>query len=355
LKKLINDFGSIILWFLINTAAFYGLFSKWNPIIIVIIITSGGLMAILFSTVLSMKRNAGLREGINFAKAVSRGDLTKQMRAVSKDEAGRLSDELNKMVTNLKFIFNQIRSTLNEIKVLVDRANNTGTLIIQNTHKQSAILENVIIILKNLSAAASFSGGTSVADLIAGTMQSTGNSVESTKAILDNLVALESSSKKLENIAGDFKDIADKTNILSLNVAVDSTKTPDSKHGTENFPIELRKLAERNQTETGNFNDLISETVENVKKVSYNAVDLEQHLKNAEQNIRKIKENISIIEKISSDESSTGERLLKLTENINELNSQSLNQVNGLVNAANTIQNQTDLLNKMLAKYKIEG
>lgn len=350
-----KNFGSIIIWFIINAVAFYGLYEGWDKLHVIGIIIGGGFIAIIFNAILISKRKNELREGVDFADAVSRGDLSKQLYSASEDEIGRLSDSLNKMVVNLKFMVNRVKSAFNEMRILVDKTFKTGEMVTDSTKKQANIINNTVVTLRDLSSAIReiTRNSTAVNVIISDTLKSTEGSVESVNTMLNNLRELESSSREIEDIVDIINDISEQTNILALNAAVESTRVQESGYGAGSISSEIRKLAERSRDAAGNVDRLISTNVEKIKLVLSSANQVDFSLKNTSQNINKVNNFVSSIKNISSDESEISENLIKLIESINDLNSTSLNFINELVNSTNVLLSQTDGLKNMISKFRL--
>jgi len=225
------------------------------------------------------------------AKQVSQGDLSQEVPVTSTDEIGDMAASFNVMIKNVRRVVEQINTATSTLAAsseelsatseeLSKGSNDLATQTEQVVTAMTEVSQTIMDMAKNASQAADASKTTSetatkgkqVIETTADGMKSIATTVQGAATTIEELGR---SSAQIGEIVATINGIADQTNLLALNAAIEAARAGEQGRGFAVVADEVRKLAERTSQATKDIGQRISaiqqaaaESVDAMKKGS---------------------------------------------------------------------------------------
>jgi methyl-accepting chemotaxis protein len=208
------------------------------------------------------------------AQRVANGDLTTHVVKTSNDEVGHLQEAIGRMITNLsKMVGNisviaiQQASTSEELAAITTQTSATVT-------EQQTISEQLATAMQEMGAtvnevAVNTTTTSSAVDDIKNKINDGSNKLDDTyHSIVTMTEQIQQSEKSVQKVRSDFdqvvnildviKGIADQTNLLALNAAIEAARAGEQGRGFAVVADEVRQLAQRTQDSTKEIDNMIN-------------------------------------------------------------------------------------------------
>lgn len=244
-------------------------------------------------------------------------DIVKQI----DQTAGALSDNagtLAEHTTQIKHSSDEINKTMNDLSSAAMSQAGEATTSANEVAKLDELIVQNICDTENLRSNAKEmdrvknSGLTAIKDL----MEKTEKSRESIAAVRDAMQQNNEEAQKIEATSQKINDIADQTNLLSLNAAIEAARAGDAGRGFAVVAEEIRGLAEETNSLTNEIGTIIQELLEKTADATRNMETMEQIFQEQENSVGDTKKNFVQIEQCLESVQSSVDTLYESSTNM---------------------------------------
>ncbi len=299
-------------------------------------------------------------------KKVEEGDLSVRADIVASDEIGQMGIAFNNMISTFHDVVEDIHSTSAQLASSSEELSASSVQIAEGTKDQSSRASQVSTaaqemnatlteVVQNVSGASEAARGASDVAIRGGEMVT--STVDSMHGIADSakessviISTLGSKSEEIGNIINVIDDIADQTNLLALNAAIEAARAGEQGRGFAVVADEVRKLAEKTMTATKEIGGMIQGMQEETKKA-----------------ITSVENEVAVVEsgvKLASD---AGQSLGEIVEKVNEVSkmieqvstaseeqSAATDQISSDIDSMATVVNETSASDEQISKASQE-
>ncbi len=321
-----------------------------------------------------------LRQSNEAVKQIAEGggDLTKRVDIKSSDEIGKMAQNVNKMLDAYSVMIKNIISSAGNVVMTVDSLKEKTHKSVegaQNQAKQAShiataaeeMTQTITDIAKNASVASETSikamdtatKGKEVAD---GAVNSVGRVYTSTVELASMVDKLNNRANEIGDIVTVIKDIADQTNLLALNAAIEAARAGEQGRGFAVVADEVRKLAERTIKATAEISGKISavqgeseQTMKSMSEASAEVTKATEYIRQVGEflnyiveKVQKVRDQITQIATAVEEQSAASEEVAgniektsAISRDMEAMSEEIMNEVNSLLHIADELKSST--------------
>ena len=326
---------------------------------------------------------------INDAGAVlstmATGDLTPRITKNYPGKFGEMRDNINNLGDSLTDLISRLQEAIHTTASASAQISSTADTLATATQEQSAQTDEVASAIEEMSRtvtnnAQSATKTAEVAKHSGDVANNGGRVVRQTvekmheiatvvKTSAENITKLGASSKKIGEIISVIDDIADQTNLLSLNAAIEAARAGEQGRGFAVVADSVGKLAINTASATKEIAEMISgiqvDTDAAVKAMEKGTVEVQSGIELADNagfslqdiltGINDLLNMVNQIAAASEQQSATSEQISKNVSSISKVVADSARNIEDVATTANELAKMTEVLSSLVSQFKVNS
>lgn len=344
---------------------------------------SAGIIILLFLTAFVVMISRSILSSINnvskgIVHIIDTKDFTQDVKLEGNDELTKMAIRFNELIILLRDAFRSIQSNVNENLSISAELSVTTSLIGKRAEEESRVVNETTA--SAMIAREKVNEGTSnvrkltmdaqdsltqVQNALQKTIQKLSSAVQIENEINTRLNSLSQEAAQVKQVLTVIGDIADQTNLLALNAAIEAARAGEHGRGFAVVADEVRKLAERTQKSLVETNATVNVIVQSINDVAeqmnQNTHDIEDLTRSAEevesQTLRAVDllnksvDATDLVAKNAKENTEHSEAIIVKLNSIRDMSSSNALSVEEIASASEHLHKMTEQLTVQISQF----
>jgi methyl-accepting chemotaxis protein len=315
--------------------------------------------------------------------AKGEGDLTKRLDITSEDEIGQLGSAFNLFIDKLQHIMGDVAGATDRVKHAAQSISGQTVSMTEQLYNHNNEIDQIVTAITEMSATAhdvarntnmvaeathaASDNVTKAQDCVDTSLTEVSNLMNQIDNAAANVKSLSEQSKKINSVLSVIGGIADQTNLLALNAAIEAARAGEQGRGFAVVADEVRNLASRTQASTVEINEMLAElnklvtqTVQTMEESQVSCLSSVESSRAISESLGAVTSSVTSINDMSTQIATAATEQSSVTEEINR----NINSVQEIVNTllvasqdasgmSKTVADDGQTLAELVGQFKI--